>query len=81
MRTPKQVKPTETEEQKRNRETVESIARNIATLAKAVNALLTGQLKRKALVVLLANSSALPQREVDRVLTALADLEKDWLNK
>ena len=71
----------ETEEQKKNRETIEGIANNIASLAKSVNSLLNGPLKRKALVVLLASSAGLPQRTVDLVLTALSELEKDWLNK
>lgn len=70
---------TETEEQRRNREIVEAIAKNITLLAKAVSALLNGPVKKKALVVLLASSSGLSQTHVDRVLTALSDLEKDWL--
>jgi spore germination protein GerM len=69
----------ETPEAKRNRETVEEIARNIAALAKAVAALLNGPLKKRTLVILLSSSSRLSQENVDRVLTALADLEKDWL--
>lgn len=73
-------KPTpETEEQKRNRETIESIARNIASLAKAVASLLNGPLKRRALVILLASSSGESQRMVEAVLVALGNLEKDWL--
>jgi hypothetical protein len=69
----------ETEESKRARENTESIAKNIAALAKSVEGLLSGPLKRRALVILLANSSGLAQTHVDKVLTALADLEKDWL--
>ena len=71
----------ETEEQKRNREIVESIAGNIASLAKAVSALLNGPLKKKAILVLLAQSSGLSQERVGFVLKALEDLEADWLNK
>ena len=66
-------------EERRNRETVEEIARNIAALARAVSALLNGPLKKRALLILLANSSGQSQMLVDRVLVALADLEKDWL--
>lgn len=73
-------KQTETDEQKRNRETVDAIARNISALARSVAALLNGPLKRKALVVLLANSSGLSQTSVDLVLTSLSNFEKDWLN-
>ncbi len=71
----------ETPEQKANRETIERIASNIAALAKAVGSLLNGPLKKKALVVLLASSSGLPQKTVEAVLKALEDLESDWLNK
>lgn len=71
--------PTETEEQKRNRLAVESIASNIANLAKSVNALLGGPLRKKTLLVLLANSTGFPQSTVDRVLVALSEMEKDWL--
>lgn len=74
------IKTTETDEQKRNRETVETIAKNIAALAKAVEALLNGPLKRKALVILLANASGQSMRTVELILIALTDLEKDWLN-
>lgn len=71
----------ETEEQKRNRELIESIAGNIASLAKAVAALLGGPLKKKALVILLANTSGQSQVSVEAVLKALETLEADWLNK
>lgn len=77
----KTVPARETEEQKRNREIVESIARNIASLARAVNSLLNGPLKKKALVVLLASSSGQSQKTVEIVLAALSQLEADWLNK
>lgn len=71
----------ETEEQKRNREIVESIAGNIASLAKAVKNLLNGSLNKKALLVLLSSSSCLKQHQVESVLKALENLEADWLNK
>lgn len=71
----------ETEEQKRNREIVESIAGNIARLADAVSSLLNGQLKKKAIVTLLSASSKLPQNKVEEVLKALENLKADWLNK
>lgn len=72
---------TETAEQKANREAIEQIAGNIASLARAVSTLLNGQLKRKALVILLAHSSGVSQEKVTQVLKALEDLEGDWLNK
>lgn len=70
----------ETEEQKRNREIVESIANNIGRLADSVSSLLGGPLKKKALMVLLAQSSGLSQERVGLVLKALEELRKDWLN-
>lgn len=71
----------ETEEQKRNREMVESIANNIASLTKAVESLLNGPLKRRALVILLANSSGQTQLAVEQILKALESMRGDWLNK
>lgn len=71
----------ETEEQKRNREMVESIANNIKSLCRAVQSLLGGPLKKKALVILLASSSGLSQYVVEKVLKALETMEGEWLNK
>lgn len=70
----------ETDEQKKNREAVQSIAKNIASLSRAVAALLNGPLKKDALVVLIANSSGLSQNNVREVLKALQELEGRWLN-
>lgn len=72
------VKP-ESDEQKRNRETVEGIAQNISSLARAVTALLGGPLKKRTIIVLLAASTGLSKATVEAVLTALESLEKDWL--
>lgn len=71
----------ETEEQKAYRETVERIAGNIASLAKAVSSLLNGPLKKRALIILLASSSGQSQHAVESVLKALEQMESDWLNK
>mgnify|MGYP000948458148 FL=1 len=71
----------ETPEQKAYREVVEQIAGNITALAKAVSSLLNGPLNRRALIILLASSSRVPQEKVKDVLAALETLEKDWLNK
>ena len=71
----------ETPEQKAYRETVEKIANNIATLADAVSSLMNGPLKKKALVVLMAQSSGQSQRTVDIVLQSLQNLRGDWLNR
>lgn len=71
--------PAETPEARRARETVESIAKNLQALASAVQAVVNGPLKRKTLLVLLANSTGMTQGQVDNVLSALQNLEKDWL--
>lgn len=75
----KKKEVVETPEAKAYRELVESIAGNIAQLAKGVAALLNGPLKKRALVLLLASSSGCSQRQVEDVLKALEELEKDWL--
>ena len=71
----------ETPEQREYRETVQRIAGNIESLAKAVSSLLNGPLKRRALIILLASSSGQPQNAVTDVLKALEDMKGDWLNK
>ena len=70
---------TETEEQKKAKEVVEDIAVNIAKLARQVGALLGGRLKRETIVILLANSTRLPKWQIESVLKALVDLEKNYL--
>ena len=77
----RQTPIAETEEQRKYRELVESIAGNIAALAKAVGALLNGPLKKRALVILLASSSGQSQKNVDDVLKALETMQADWLNR
>ena len=71
----------ETAEQRQAREMIEKIAGNISSLAKSVQSLLNGPLKRRALVILLANSSSLSQDAVTKCLKALEEMEADWLNK
>lgn len=79
MKNTKGIPVNETPEQKRNRETTESIAQNIKALAETVSALLKGPLNRKALLILLANSSGMPKGHVEAVLVAVENLGKDWL--
>lgn len=74
------MKKEETPEEKQYREATEKIASNIAKLARAVEGLLKGPIRRKALVILLAHSSGQTQKAVEEVLTALSTLERDWLN-
>lgn len=65
----------ESEEEKKARLVVEEIAMNIARLARQVTAILDGRLKRKTILILLSANTGLPQRTVDQVLTAIADME------
>ncbi len=76
-----QTKEKETEEEKKARETVEEIARNIAMLSRQVTALLNGRLNRKAVLILLANTSGYPQTVVNQILTAIEELETKFLKK
>ncbi len=78
----KKINPVpETDDQKQAREIVEKIAGNISSLAKAVSALLNGPVKKRALIILLANSSGQSQHATEQVLKALESMEGDWLNK
>lgn len=77
----KKIEKVETEQEKKYRELVETIAGNIAGLAKAVAALMNGPLKKKALVILLAHSSGQSQNAVESILKALSEMESNWLNK
>jgi len=74
------MQQTKGDEERQYKETVEKIANNIANLARAVNSLLRGPLKKRALVVLLASSSGISQASVEAVLKALAEMQNDWLN-
>lgn len=69
----------ETPQEKAYRENIEQIAGNISKLARGVASLLGGPMNRRALIVLLSNSSGQKQHVVEDVLKALEDLEKDWL--
>lgn len=74
------IKKQESQEDIVKRQTVSAIARNISELAQSVQSLLTGPLKKKTIVTLLSHSAGLSRHDTERVLTALEDLEKDWLN-
>ena len=67
----------ETPEEKKAREIVEEIACNICKLSRQVSVLLTGRLKKKTVVTLLAHSTRLPRCTIDQVLEAITNLEKD----
>ncbi len=76
----KNNKKIETPEQKIQREMTETIAKNLNHLANAVKDLVNGPLKKKTILILLAHSTGLPQRDIDAVLAALTTLPKDFLN-
>ena len=71
---------TETPEQKQKREMTETIAKNLEALAGSVKALINGPLKKKTILILLAHSTGIPQRDIDAVLEALQTMPKDFLN-
>ena len=69
----------ETTEEKEARENIKNIAENISKLSLAVEALLGGRLKKKAILLLLANSSGEPQYRVEKILDAISTLGKVYL--
>jgi len=69
----------ETPEEKEYRESVEKIATNIQALATAVQSVVKGPLKRKTLLVLLANSSGYSQTAVGAIIDSMASMDKDFL--
>jgi hypothetical protein len=71
----------ESEEEKKAREMVETIACEIAKLSRQVSALLTGRLDRKAVVILLASMTQMPQATVKQVLEAIEGMEAKYLKK
>lgn len=71
----------ESPDDKQYRENVEDIACNIAKLSRQVNMLLTGRLKRKAVIILLANSSGYSKTIIDDVLKAIEGMEAEYLVK
>ena len=70
-----------TEEERKAKEVVDTIATEIAKLSRQVSALLSGRLNRKAIITLLVSSTKLPQKTVDNVLTAIEQLEPTYLKK
>lgn len=74
------TKIIETPEQKQQRVMTETIAKNLSSLADNVKALVNGPLKKKTLLILLAHTTGLSQRDIDSVLSALQTLPKDFLN-
>jgi hypothetical protein len=71
----------ETPDQKKARELTETIAKTLSELVTSIKQLLGGPLKRKTLLILLSHSAGISQASVNQVLTALENLEKDWINK
>ena len=65
-------------EENKQEEMIKEIAENISALSQSVQKLLGGKLTRKAIILLLAHSTSMPQYRVDDMLIALENLEKDW---
>lgn len=63
-------------------ETVKQIAETLIELSKSVRELLdNSNLNEKALLLLLAHSSKMSQRDVREVLYAIYNLEEDYIKK
>lgn len=69
----------ETDEQKKAREMIEEIAINIAKLSRSVRELIGGRLKEETIVALLVHTTRLPKYNIEKVLKALKDMERDHL--
>lgn len=69
----------ETPEEKKARETVETIATEIAKLSRQVTALLDGRLNRKAVILLLVASTGENQSTIGTILDAISGLENKYL--
>lgn len=59
---------------------VEIIAQDISAIAKGFRKIETGQLNRRALVILLQAASGVSQRDIHNVLDNLATLDQTYLN-
>lgn len=68
-----------TDVEKKQQETVDNIADAITRLSDSVYPLLNGKVKRKTLVVLLAWTSGVPQYQIEKVLEAMENMQKDHL--
>lgn len=62
-----------------NPEPIELLEREIKACAEGARALLNSRLRRRALLVLLSDSSGVNRTTIERVLTAAANLDKDYL--
>lgn len=60
-------------------ENAEDIATAIAKISRGMAVLNQSRMKKKTILLLLSHSSGLPQRDCDRVLQSLSDLEKTYL--
>ena len=62
-----------------NPEPTEVIAAAIIEISAAIKKMDAGRLKRRAILVLLRDQTGLPMSEIERVLNAIGDLEKDYV--
>lgn len=59
----------------------EEIAEAVIALSQGVKKLLSGRLNKKAIVVLLQDSTSMGRRSIEEVLAALEGLEDRYINK
>jgi hypothetical protein len=57
---------------------IEILATAVTEIARAFKKINEGPLKRKALLVLLKDSSGVPMNQITRVLDSLTDLERNY---
>ena len=60
--------------------TAEVMAKSIKDISEGMKALTGGRLKERAIVILLHNSCCVNVTDILKVLTAIKDLEKEYLN-
>lgn len=68
--------PVRIKKDEKNPEADEVIARSIIEISDGMKKILSGSLKLRTIVILIAHETKLPQREVQRVLEAAADLKR-----
>lgn len=69
------------EDEKKYRETVDTIAQEICKLSRQVGALLSGRLNRETIIILLAYHTKLPQRDIVTILNAIENMENVHIKK
>lgn len=73
--TPAQTKTITVKVNEENPEPVELIAKSIIELSDGYRKIMSGHLKRHALVVLLKDATGISQRDIIKILEAVSDLK------